>query len=225
MGRSSTEGHPDLFGQFAGMRRLFAGDYEGALKYFKMGARYADKLSQISIGNMYLNGRDVDKDPVTACAWISLAAERNYPIYLQARDQACKSLSTSEYDRAKAVLHTLEPEYGDAAAKPRMAAALRSARLAFTGSRVGFDFGVQHDALNHLELQKRDSDCGTTPLTLGTVEVPVGMCGTYDPALFDAKKYFAARDAQWFGNVTVGATQTADAPASRKTEKKSDETR
>ena len=42
MGESSTWGHPDLFGQFAGMQRLFEGDYEGALKYFKIGASYAD---------------------------------------------------------------------------------------------------------------------------------------------------------------------------------------
>ncbi len=213
MSHSSTDGHPDLFGQFAGMQRLFKGEYQSAMKYFKIGAYYADKLSQITIGNMYLNGRGVPKNPATACAWITLAAERGYPNYLQARDHACKALGAAEHAQAMAVLATLEPEYGDAVAKRRMRTELRNAKTGVTGSRVGYDFGVRTVSLNPLQAMQQGADCTGQILNLGGLEVPRSGCGRYDPELFDATKYFAARDAQWFGTVTVGVLQNAKAPA------------
>ena len=65
MNNASTWGHPDLFGEFAGMRLYSEGHYKAAMKYFKYGARYADKLSQLSIGLMYENGRGVGADPTS----------------------------------------------------------------------------------------------------------------------------------------------------------------
>ena len=59
MGRTSTWGHPDEFGEFAGMSYYASGDYAKAMESFKLGARYADKLSQLSIGLMYLHGEGV----------------------------------------------------------------------------------------------------------------------------------------------------------------------
>ena len=35
-----------------------------------------------NIGLMYEDGRGVDKDPVTACAWLAMAAERKYPSFI-----------------------------------------------------------------------------------------------------------------------------------------------
>lgn len=127
MDNASTWGHPDLFGEFAGMRHFSEGDYKGAMKYFKIGARYADKLSQLSIGLMYENGNGVEKDPVTACAWLAMAAERKYPSFVQTRDRVCLGLTPAQHDRAVAVLQKLMPEYGDAVAKRRMTLALREA--------------------------------------------------------------------------------------------------
>ena len=86
MDHTSTYGHPDQFNEFAGMHRYVAGDYAGAMKYFKEAARYADKLSQLSIGLMYLNGQGVARDPVAAFAWTAIAAERKYPQFLATRD-------------------------------------------------------------------------------------------------------------------------------------------
>ena len=59
MNDASTWYHPDLFGEFAGVHRYAHREYAGAMKYFLIGAYYADKLSELSIGLMYLNGEGV----------------------------------------------------------------------------------------------------------------------------------------------------------------------
>lgn len=199
MNNASTWGHPDLFGEFAGMRRFAAHDYTGALKYFKIGAHYADKLSQLSIGLMYENGNGVAKDPVTACAWLAMAAERKYPSFMATRDGVCKALTPAQHDQAVAVLDKLMPAYGDAVAKPRMARELELARSQMTGSRLGFDSGVNQVSAS--------DNCGGPTIYEGGVAVPKAGCGAmnyYDPSRWDPQQYFAARDAQWRGTVTVG---------------------
>lgn len=213
MDHASTWGHPDLFGQFAGMRNLFEGRYRDAMKYFRYGARYADKLSQLSIGMMYLNGRGVAKDPAISCAWIALASERNYPTYVQARDRVCDALSATQHGLAMAQLDKLRREYGDGVAMQRMKLALLDAKRGLTGSRTGFDAGVRTVAATDLDAMRAKTDCTGLSLFLGGVEVPREGCGTYDPALLDPGKYFAARDAQWYGTVTIGTLQKASAPA------------
>ncbi len=204
MNNASTWGHPDLFGEFAGMRRYSEHDYAGALKYFKYGARYADKLSQLSIGLMYENGEGVAKDPATACAWLALAAERKYPSFINTRDRVCKALTPAQHDQAVAVLDKLMPEYGDAVAKRRMAAALRQALTEATGSRLGVNGGVDSVGVGS------GVHCGGPTLEIGGNVVPHEGCGAmkyYDPDRWDPKKYFAARDAQYRGTVTVGNVQ------------------
>lgn len=220
MDDASTYGHPDLFAQFAGMQRLFDGNYTGAMKYFRIGARYADKLSQMSIGMMYLHGRGVSKDEANACAWITLAAERGYPSYVSARDKVCEALSPAQHDQAAAVVATLQPEYGDKVAKQRMKLALRNARNALTGSHLGHDSGVRLMALD----RDHPVDCSGYTLKLGGVDVPRRGCALYDAKLWNPEKYFAARDVQGFGTVTVGELQKVSAPPSVAPAKPSDET-
>lgn len=87
MKNASTWGHPDLFGMTVGMRRYADHQYRTALHYFEIGARYADKLSQLSIGLMHLNGEGTPKNPVIAYAWFDLAAERGYPSFVATRDE------------------------------------------------------------------------------------------------------------------------------------------
>lgn len=211
MGEVSTDGHPDLFGQFAGMRNLFAGKYKDAMKFFKIGARYADKPSQIAIGMMYLHGRGVSKDPAVACAWITLAAERGYPSYVSARDQVCSELSPAQHGQAAVALNMLSPEYGDKVAKQRMKLELTMARTALTGSLLGHDSGVKLMGTDPIPIVNA-SRCAGYRLNLGGVAIPRNGCGRYDPELFDPKKYFAARDAEWFGTVTVGELRKVNPP-------------
>ena len=196
MNNASTWGHPDLFGEYSGMSLYSKGHYKAALKYFKYGARYADKLSQLSIGLMYDNGQGVAKDPVTACAWLALAAERKFPSFIATRNRVCEALTPAQHDQAVAVLDQLMPEYGDAVAKPRMVHALDMAKMESTGSRLGFDSGMTTVGVR--------PDCGGP--TVG--DSPVAGCGSNDfwsPWRWDSKKYFAARDAKWRGTVTVGS--------------------
>lgn len=200
MNNASTWGHPDLFGEFTGMRLYSEGHYAAAIKYFKYGARYADKLSQLSIGLMYENGQGVGKDPVTACAWLALAAERKYPSFIATRDRVCEALTPAQHDRAVAVLNRLMPEYGDAVAKKRMTRALELAKTQGTGSRLGFDSGATTVGVKQ--------GCGGPTVA----DAPVAGCGNTDfwsPWRWDPRKYFTARDARWRGVVTVGSVEDA----------------
>lgn len=202
MNNASTWGHPDLFGEFAGMRLYSEGHYKSAIKYFKYGARYADKLSQLSIGLMYENGQGVEKDPITACAWLALAAQRKYPKFVETRDRVCEALTPAQHDKAVAVLNKLLPIYGDKVAKHRMAVALRLAKMQTTGSRLGFDSGITTVSTN--------PNCGGPTISNGGIEVPQAGCSStnfWSPWRWDPKKYFTARDAQWSGTVTVGSLQ------------------
>jgi len=96
MNDASTWYHPDLFGEYAGMRHYAHRRYKEALKYFEVGAYYADKLSQLSIGLMHLNGEDVRTDPAAAYAWIDLAAERGYPDFVATRDRVLAQLTPAQ---------------------------------------------------------------------------------------------------------------------------------
>jgi hypothetical protein len=213
MSNASTWGHPDLFGEFAGMKRLFKGDYAGALKYFKYGARYADKFSQYSIGMMYLKGRGVQRDPAAGCAWLALAAERKYPKFVEAHDYLCAGLTSAQRAQSAAVLDKLLPVYGDKVAKRRMKVELEHDRTELTGSHVGYDFGVQTaTALDPSGHARSGNRCDEPILYLGGVGIP-SSCGKFNPALLNPSKYFAARDAQFTGTVTVGALQPDDAAA------------
>jgi hypothetical protein len=121
-------------------------------------------------------------------------------------------LSTAQHDRAMAQLVNLQHTYGDDIAKQRMKLALLDAKKGLTGSHTGFDFGVRTVAATGLDAMKMKTDCTGLSLFLGGVEVPRKGCGTYDPALLNPRKYFAARDAQWYGTVTIGTLRKVSAP-------------
>jgi hypothetical protein len=208
MGDASTWYHPDLFGEYAGVRRYAHHDFAGAAKYFKIGAYYADKFSQLSLGLMYSNGEGVEKDPVAAYAWIDIAAERGYPDFVATRDRIKASLTPNQLEEAEAVRANLARTYADDVAKPRMERQLRMGRAQMTGSRAGFDFGVLHATMKQ--------NCGVGA-SIGGVNVPVAGCGgadIYAPARWEPRQYFASRDAQWKATVTVGEMkQSADPPS------------
>lgn len=113
------------------------------------------------------------------------------------------------------MLARLLPEYGDKVARQRMTLALVNARRMLTGSHVGYDFGVSTGlSLTDPGQSIKGNACDEPVLYIGGVGVP-SSCGTYDPALLNPQKYFAARDAPLGGTVTVGAVQKANAPDDR----------
>ena len=205
MASASTWYHPDLFGEFAGMRYYAHHHYKDALKYFEIGARYADKLSQLSIGLMYMNGEGTAKDPVTAYAWLDLASERDYPDFIATRDSLKKTLTPVQLAQAQALRAELGKTYGDAVAKHRLAVQLHQGQMQITGSHTGHDSGIYQ--IN------TKPNCGPT-LSVGGQEQPQAGCGgpifakeRWDPAL-----YFAARDREYKATVTVGAVQEEGKP-------------
>ncbi len=208
MANASTWGHPDQFGEFAGLRYFAHHDYKNAMKYFKIGALYADKLSQLSIGLMYLNGNGVRKDLVTAYAWLEIAAERDYPEFKDTRDSVKASLSPAQLQQAEKIHAELAEKYADAVAQPRMAKKLRLTQMQITGSHTGFDSGITQLSTKPV--------CGPSVIVGGDVTPQAGCGGPsmYASSRWDPKTYFASRDAEWKATVSVGAIQSADAPNS-----------
>lgn len=205
MGNSSTRGHPDLFGRFTGMRCFADHDYACALKYFKFGAYYADKFSQMAIGLMYANGNGVARNPVTAWAWLALAASRGYPGFVATRERIGRQLTPAQRAQAQAKLSTLDKTYADKVAEPRMLADMRLALMNMTGSHTGYDGGV-------ITIPGPDYTEGAPTLTPFGFGNPLRDKWYWTPG----KEYFAQRDAQWggAGTVTVGPLQqAASAPA------------
>lgn len=161
MARTNTFGHPDQYGQLTGMQDYTAGHYKAAMRQFLIGARYADKLSQLSIGLMYLQGQGVTRDPVQALAWISLSAERRYPKFVATRDQLAAQLSQAQQTQARQRLEELMQQYGDAIAKPRMVLAMHESM-----QYVNPAGRSPQDAYTYLgPPQSRPDNCGINPDT------------------------------------------------------------
>src|SRR5262249_17914578 len=153
----------------------------------------------LSIGLMYLNGEGVDKDPVTAYAWLGVAAERDYPDFVATRDRVKASLTPEQLEKAAPIRARLDERYADTAAKPRMEQQLHLGQMQLTGSRTGYDSGVSQLATK--------PTCGPS-VVVGGQETPNAGCGgasLYAKARWEPKEYFAARDAEWKATVSVGA--------------------
>lgn len=205
MSRTSTWGHPDQYGEFSGMQHYAAGNYKAAMKSFLLGARYADKLSQLSIGLMYLNGQGVQKDPVEAFAWAAIAAERKYAQFIDTRDQIWSTLDADQREQAKRRVEALYADYGDAVAKPRMARALRWSLAEATGFELGYD---KSGSVASLSTNNPPPACGGDTID----GAPMTGCGDlYADNRWNPKKYFQSRDAAWVGTVSVGKLQAVDA--------------
>ncbi|RUL64178.1 sel1 repeat family protein [Dyella dinghuensis] len=192
MDKTYTQGHPDLFNEFAGMRRYEAGDYSGAMKDFLQAAYYADKPSQLSIGLMYLRGQGIEKDPVKAYAWVSVAAERQYPQFTATQNQVWADLDSQQRKEAKVMQQTIAAQYGDAVAKPRMLQAIRDSKVDMT---AGINYGASADVhtYNGVKICAQDNfnECSDP----------------YAKWYWDPNNYFAGRDATWRGTVTMGPLQ------------------
>jgi uncharacterized protein len=213
MDDASTWGHPDQEGEYQGVLHFAKGDYAGAMKYFLDGARYADKLSQLCIGLMYLNGNGVQKDPVTAYAWFAIAAERKYPKFVNTRDQVWAQLNDDQRKQATALAEKLSLTYGDAVAKPRMRWELMHDMLQSTMYKDGFNDGRINLLLSTRTGNLDDWNNPTLCATSSIGGTPSSGCESN--SMNDSLKpsvYFHDRDATWTGIVTVGPLQQASMP-------------
>jgi hypothetical protein len=216
-----TWGHPDLFGEFAGMKRYAKGDYKAAMPYFQNAARYADKPSQLAIGLMYVNGLGVAKSLPTGCAWLKLAAERGYSRFVATYNVNCAQLTPAQHQQMETELAKLLPEFGDKVAKQRMATQLRLAYSSRTGSHVGFDAGAEvHGGADMafgatVVAGSAPRNCNKEVAYAGGLALPTKGCtgsGYWSRDYWDPDTYFKERDAQWRGTVTVGEAETVATP-------------
>lgn len=134
--------HPDMLNRMRAMQELERGDAERAANYFKRAAHYADKQSQAGYAELLWKGHGVPQDRPAAYAWMDLASERGYTLFLGFRERYWNALSEQERLRALEVGETIYAEYGDSVAKPRMEKILKRALRKITGSRVGFVGGL-----------------------------------------------------------------------------------
>jgi hypothetical protein len=194
-----TEGfwnaHPDLKYRTKGVQAYDQGRHEDALRFFMRAAFYADKPSQAMIAEMIANGEGHAKDPVLAYAWMDIAAERGYQLFLQQRERYWLMLDAAGRTRAIAEGHDLHAVYGDAAAKPRIAKLLRRELAGITGSRTG--------ATGALAVVVRAPGGGSRTIAGSQL---------FDPKYWNPREYQQWQDAIWtrprIGTVDVGAVET-----------------
>ena len=134
---SFLEAHPDMLNRARAMEELKRGDDTRAAAYFRRAARYADKASQAGYAEMLWEGRGVERDRALAYAWMDLAAERGYELFLAFRERYWAELGEAERVRAVEVGQQVYAEFGDTVAKPRLEAVMRRASRNITGSRTG----------------------------------------------------------------------------------------
>lgn len=198
-------GHPDLRFRLLALEKREAENQEDAFRYFQRAAYYADKPSQGMVAEMLWNGIGTPQDKATAYVWMDLAAERGYEGFLDLRERYWAAMSEAERERALAVGQDIYARYGDEAALPRIATAMRRERKTITGSRTGFAGNVKI----------------VVPGPAGGMEQIDGT-KFYDDRYWDPKQYLAWHDAVWMkprvARINVGGPEvvpTTPAKASR----------
>lgn len=122
-----------------GLRAYNHGRYNFAKRQFLTAARWSDKLAQYNLGVMHYHGHGFEQDSAQAWAWFKVAAERDYPLFVDVADQVWDELDESQRRRALAILEDdLLVNYGDAVTVPRTVDRMRSRQRQATGSRVGW---------------------------------------------------------------------------------------
>lgn len=135
--QSFLAGHPDMLNRARAMGELKRGDATRAANYFRRAAYYADKQSQAAYAEMLWEGNGMERDRAAAYAWMDLAAERGYQLFLGFRERYWDALDEGERKRAVEIGQGIYAEYGDEVAKPRLETVLRRQGRNFAGTRTG----------------------------------------------------------------------------------------
>ncbi len=93
-------------------------DYESqkfpeAMQEFKRLALLGHKQSQLNVGAVYVRGEDVEKDVVTAYAWMALSAENNNADSMRMRDIVFSKLDEQQKIKAKTKSTEMIATYGN----------------------------------------------------------------------------------------------------------------
>jgi TPR repeat protein len=177
--------HPDIRNQQRGLDYYRQRRFGEALDAFRRGAHYADKASQALLAQMHWRGEGLAADRALAYAWMDLAAERGYPIFLVEREKYWAALTADEQARAIEVGRGLYERYGDDVAKPRLARVMRLGQWrSMTGSRTGYDAGIR--------VAQPGADGSLDPASTARADV-------YDARYWHPESYWALQDRIWIG--------------------------
>lgn len=177
--------HPDLRFRLLALEKRKAEEPEEAFKFFQRAAFYADKPSQAMVAEMLWSGIGISQNRPLAYAWMDLAAERGYALFVEARERYWQQLDEIERARAIEAGQDVYARYGDDAAQPRIANTLRRARQNVTGSRTGFTGNLRI----------------VVPGPLG--DEAIDGSKFYDERYWDPIKYQAWHDAVWMNPRTA----------------------
>jgi hypothetical protein len=122
-----------------GLRAYDNGQYNIARREFLSAARWSDKLAQYNLGAMHYHGHGLERDPARAWAWFKVAAERDYPLFVDVAERVWGALDEAQRERATAIYeNAILAEYGDAVTVPRTVDHMNRAKRRATGSRLGW---------------------------------------------------------------------------------------
>jgi hypothetical protein len=133
----TDDGRPGEYYFALGVQAARKGDYMHAMAMYKVAASWAYKPADYNLGVMYVNGQGAPADLPRALAWMALAAERNDPEYVHARQLVYSQATPEQYEQANVIWRELLSTFGDQHTLSRAKARWRQALFNATGSRVG----------------------------------------------------------------------------------------
>lgn len=211
-----TEGvqaaHPGYRWRREALLAIERGTPEPVQEWLQRAARYADKPAQALIAERYWKGEGVEQDRPLAYAWMDLAAERGYTVFVAHRERYWAALDAAERRRALEVGEGVYAEFGDAVAQPRLARHLAHKRRMQTGTNG------RSGSMVEVYLAPGRNPSGESGIGKGrTQQFYLGkrLPNYYQAKVWDADAWFAWQDAQYTGLpegvVTVGAVQSESA--------------
>lgn len=138
-----ADGRPGEYYFELGAQAFRKGDYRHAIDMYKVAASWAYKTAEYNLAIMYFKGQGIPADRAPGTAWMILAGERGYPLYVKARDLMVTALTKAEFTRADEIWNQLKPTYGDAVALQRAKNRWAQVKTGTTGSKVG-DAASEH---------------------------------------------------------------------------------
>lgn len=87
-------------------------EYAPAFTLYQTAAQWGHKGAQYVLGELYLQGKGVQQNPVMAYAWLDVAAEAPDRQFIKAKDKAGKTLTPEQMTEATAMAKDLSDKYG-----------------------------------------------------------------------------------------------------------------
>ena len=132
-----ADGRPGQYYYILGAQAFKKGEYSFAVNMYQVAASWAYKPAEFNLGVMYARGQGIPVDLPRAMAWMTLAAERNEPSYVKARELVRANMDAEQLAESETILQQLTPRYGDKVAMRRAKRRWGEVRSSMTGSRVG----------------------------------------------------------------------------------------